>query len=249
MKFLVATLLFSALFIKCYCQNENYAIKFSPLTMMDPLSFPSVTVGCEMMLSKRFSIYNEAGIKFRKSEFEGSDTNFVDSYGFKIKIELRRYLLKKYLRKKYQNRNPGSLSGIYYAMNFFYNRDEHNQSLGYYHGRAPAVDNEDNLPDILPNRMKISLNDFGIKKNIYGFNLVTGMQKRLKGNFLIDIYAGIGIRWIKVKFINLKYDKKKDTLYNDSVDLTMEDIKLQRDLKSDMVSGNFTGGIRFCYRF
>ncbi len=99
--------------IHCIGQNAKTKLEFCPLCLIDEFSFPTIQAGLEFQLTKKLSLYNEIGIKYRKGYYETADTNFIGSKGFKIKTEVRYYIStpEEYSKK------------TYVAVNGFYNKD------------------------------------------------------------------------------------------------------------------------------
>jgi hypothetical protein len=216
--------------VSTFSQYEKQNIKFSPLTLVDDVSFPAIQIGYEKSLSERFSIFNEAGIRYRRSFLENADTSFINGSGFRIKSEVRYYLPKSFGYEEIKT----VLNGLYLAANIFYKRDSHNSSISYHPGRDSLLTAHD---------------DFAVKKDVVGVNLLIGMQRKLVNHFCYDIYVGLGYR---IRFINdsyLKYDPKIDGLIKpDGYDVKamMNDV----DIKSGTsYSPSFTMGLRLGYRF
>ena len=229
MKHTFITFLFALLMVNGYSQNEKVIFKFSPLALIDEVTFPTIQGGIELRLKNRISWYNEIGIKYRTGYYEGTDTSFINSYGVKLKSEVRYYLAKNFVDEN----NAGRLSGLYLGGNIFFNRDYHNSEIGYYFGK-------DNSAFVIDN--------FAVKKNIIGTNFIFGLQEPIRGNFLVDVYAGVGFRIRFIDNLNREYDSERDTL-DEPIDVTIQGIRNSIDLMNG-ISGtvNFTWGFRLCYK-
>ena len=231
------TFFFLLLGLHAVSQTNKVLIKLSPLPLIDEASFPTVQVGVEFMLSHKVSWYNEVGIKYRKSYYDYSDTNFLASKGFKIKSEMRYYF----------RQNSSTFSGRYVAANAFYIYDAHNAVTSYFYQKDSLMEKVDN---------------FGVRKNVFGINLLYGFQRSLSERFLFELFAGVGIRFRTVHTINKEYDKNRDNISGNPVDVTISGVRNEIDTNnssgfistnsnangSDPVTPNITFGIRFSYK-
>lgn len=109
MKFIIVLLLFF-LFLKSAAQKQNIRIKFCPAVLIDDISFSAIQGGLEFKLSDRLTLYNELGIKYRKSYIDNTDTSFIKLSGYKIKTEIRYYL---------QRMGKSMFDGFYCGANAF----------------------------------------------------------------------------------------------------------------------------------
>jgi hypothetical protein len=229
MKGILLILALTFILSKGYSQQEKFIIKFCPLSLVDEVTFPTIQGGLEAWLSKRYSWYNEIGIKYRRGYYESPDTSFLTSYGFKIKTEFRYYFPDKF---GFKNTN-GQMKGFYVGINAFYIRDCHNSWLDYYLNK----DNSNLISD-----------SFAVKKNVFGANYVIGVQETIWKNFLIDVYAGVGFRLRIIDNIHREYDPDRDTK-EEPVDVTIQGIRDNIDVMEGL-SGmiNLTFGFRLCYK-
>ena len=196
---------------------QHLSIKASLLSLVDEASFPTIQSGIEFKLSKKISWYNEVGVKYRKSYYEMADTNFVNPSGYKLKSEARYYLKK---------------NTIYIACNGFYTRDFHNTEARYYYSNDSA---------------DLRIDNFSVKKNVSGFNLITGKQCRSLSRFNFEMYAGLGVRFVSIHQNNLEIDQKRDVLRRNP-DLNIPDNRIGMDVKGGKsVLPNFSMGMRLCY--
>jgi len=216
--------------LNVYSQNDKFIIKFCPLPLIDDCSFPTIQGGFEMKLSNRLAWYSELGIKYRKSTYEGADTTFLKPYGIKVKSELRYCFAKQ--RKTNKNANSIVKFDKYIGTNVYYIRDCHNSEIGYFDKKDSTVFFSD---------------DLGVKKDIFGLNLIFGIQKQLVKHLLIDLYVGGGIRFVMMHNIHQEYDTNKDELIQGH-DITIDGMKKGLDSLQGFNSlPNLTFGIRFCY--
>jgi len=88
-------LFFYLLSLTAFSQQGKVSLSFCPLTLTGEISFPTIQGGVELGLSKKLAWYNELGVKYRSSNFEGADTSHVKSSGLKIKTEFRYYFTRK----------------------------------------------------------------------------------------------------------------------------------------------------------
>jgi len=118
----VLSFLFLTFYLSAFSQNQKPEIKLCPLCLVDEFSFPTIQGGIEFYLTKKLSLYNEIGVKYRKGYYETADTSFIGFGGFKIKTELRYYIATNDERSK----------NTYIALNGFFNRHTHNTETAYY---------------------------------------------------------------------------------------------------------------------
>ena len=191
------------------------------LSLVDEVSFPTIQSGIEFKLSKKISWYNEAGIKYRKSYYEMADTNFVASRGYKLKSEIRYYPQKN-------NHN------VYIAINCFYTKDLHNTAAGYYY----TGDSSD-----------YRIDNFSAKKVVRSFNFIAGKLYPARGRFNVEVYSGIGVRFVSIEHENIEVENKRDILRS-SPDLNIPDNRIWMDVKGGrFILPNFSLGVRLSYSF
>ena len=202
------------------CQSQNVSLKFSFLSLIDEPSFPTIQGGIEFKLSKKIGWYNEAGIKYRKSYYEMADTTFTSSRGLKLKTEIRYYLTPH--------------NGIYIGCNGFYTKDFHNTKAIYYYSNDSSM---------------LMVDNFAAEKIVRGFNLVIGKQYQKRTRIYLDLYAGLGVRFISIDQNNMEVDHDRDVLKR-SPDLNIPDNRIWMDVKGGRsVLPNFSMGTRICYSF
>jgi hypothetical protein len=229
MKRLPIIILFLASF-NAFSQPGTVTLRFCPLALVDDISFPTIQGGVEYGLSKKLAWYNEVGIKYKSSYYEGADTSYVKSSGFKIKTELRYY----YKRKTENENSKKSKTQLYFGVNLFYVKDWHDTEVPNYKNKDTSLYRIDNL---------------GVKKNIFGLNILSGIQLPIFKNLLFDTYAGFGIRFSYIDNVNQEYNPDKDEMLH-SVDFTV--IAAKNSIETDQgfhTKLNLTCGFRLCYRF
>jgi len=204
-------------------KNNKFLIKFCPLALIDAISFPTIQGGIEFKLSKNITWYNEIGIKYLKSYIDNKDSSFIKSGGFKLKTEIRYY---------FERENNLSFDGYYFALNAFFIKDHHNSEIGY---RADSATTR--------------IDAFGVRKNVYGVNLVFGQQSTVAKRFLVDLYCGLGIRYRSIRTNNEEYNKATDEIIS-PIDLNIPSMRLETDANGgNSIVPNLTMGIRICYKF
>ena len=229
LKKLLGILFLSLHFLVSNAQTDKVSIKFSPLALIDDVSMPTIQGGLEVKLSKRIHWYNEVGIKYRRCVNEFSDTDFVQSRGFKLKSEIRYYL--KGLNTGFVKQ---PVQGFYVAGNVFFINDYHNTKVNYF---------------ALKDSSNIKQDAFGVHKKIFGINALAGFQHPIYKNFLIDLYFGLGVRFRMVNTVDKVFNKDTDSL-EQTVDFSVLSIRDNVDAAGgNSVAPNITCGIRLCYRF
>ncbi len=155
-----------------YGQNNKLSITFCPLAAADFVSFQTIQGGIEYRFTPALSWYNEFGVEYKRSWIGLADTTILRPHGIKAKTELRYYF-------------PGSshrsiLSrGHYIALNAFLTSDTHNTDVHYLYNKD-TIRRED---------------AFGVRKKVWGLNLVYGRQQMMSKRFGWDLYLGLGIRF------------------------------------------------------
>lgn len=227
------TLILFLMFVSlgCYCQ-KNISLKFSPLALIDDLSFPTIQAGVEYIFSKNFSWYNEIGIKFRRSTYDKYwDTSFAASKGFKLKTELRYHLgTDPVIIFKNLFRNTAD---PYFAFNLFRTSDVLNNGIEYYYRGDTARKRTD---------------VFGADKKLYGFNFLFGKERSIGEHFALDTYIGAGVQFRNIKTNHQEFDPDLD-YWLKPIDINIPAILTESEVKQKHdATGNFTFGIRLCYR-
>lgn len=208
MKILIV-FLFGLSILDGYSQSEKVIVKFCPLALAD-VNMPTIEAGVEFKLLKNVTWYNEFGIKYIKNIVERYvDTSVVPSNGYKIKSEFRYYFMDKGIFR---------FEGAYFAANVFFIKDMYNRQIIYRHAGNQTT----------------NLNDFGVDKNVLGFNAVFGYQRSLAKKVFFDAYGGLGIRLRNIKTMHEEFNKNTDILLN-SIDPKLNNIGEKGD-----VNGGFS---------
>jgi hypothetical protein len=203
-------------------QNTGPVLKFNTLALIDDVSFPAIQAGLETKLSEKWSWFNEAGIKYRRSLSESSDTIFTGTGGFKLKSELRHYL-----------RNNVVPFGLYAGFNLFYTNDKHHTSVVYTRPNE-TIDRED---------------IFAVRKQVYGFNFLAGAQKLWRSGLVTDFYAGVGLRYRDYVVSHLEYNPRVDSVHSGpDYNFGAERINSEAEDRDGFMA-NFTIGLRMGFRF
>lgn len=212
-------------------QNEKVIVKFCPPALIDIVGFPTFQVGVEQRLSRHFSFYNEAGIELY--HFSKSDTNFIGSSGFKLKTELRYYFKKKHSRRNfYKTPAAYTMNGQYAAVNAFYVHNNFNKQISYF---------PDGGPDMKEDAM-------GIRKTVWGLNLLVGIQQHWGRKFVLDAYTGLGVRYRYITDINRQFIPDKDRV-STSIDPSIHEWLDGVDARGGYsMAPNFSLGFRIGYR-
>lgn len=204
------------------CPSQNNSIKLPLLSLVDEFSFPAIQIGIEFGISKKISWYNEGGIKYREGYYSMPDTNLIATGGFKLKSEIRYY--------KATIRNGG-----YVGVNGFYTKDSHHSIASYYYSGDSSDERIDN---------------FTVKKFVTGLNLVIGKIYPAGKKISLEIYSGVGIRFISILQNNKEFDLQRDTVYRGSPCFTIADVAYRKDITGgSSIAPNFSFGMRFSYHF
>ena len=209
-----------------YGQKGRYSIKVCPFTLIDDISFPTVQGGLEYLVSNRFSMYGELGVKYRKGLSENwVDSNYINSGGYKAKIEAR-YSLNR-------GKSLAEYGRFYIGANAFLTHETYNTSIWFY----PQKDSSFSVKDI-----------FGVNKTIYGINAVLGWQIPVTHGFNIDVYGGLGVRFRYVTTVNKEFNYDTDSL-SQSFEFGVRSIKDYVDSRAgSSCVPNFTMGCRLSFR-
>ncbi len=179
----------------------------------------------EFRLTKKLSWYNELGIKYRQSYYEqvDRDTNFIKSKGLKIKTEFRYY---------FRSIDKNKFTGRYVALNGFFINDHHNIEIDYYYQGDSSILRKD---------------AFGVKKKVFGINLIVGRQKPLTNRLALDLYCGLGIRLRNIVTVNKEFERYRDGLRG-PIDVNVYFTKQIVEAGAAHSAGlNISLGLRLCY--
>lgn len=211
-----------------FAQKERPIVKLAPLALIDEFGFPAVTGGIEFSLTPKISWYNEVGFRYRTGSYEKTDTSFVSPRGFKIKTEFRYYF------DTWFGNTPQRPHEYYIGVNFFYNKDSHNQDVSYYYQKDSSNTREDN---------------FGVTKIIWGANIIGGYQTHLSKRCTFEVYAGLGTRFRDITAVNKEFDNDRDDIHG-AVDMTIDGVRSNVEaIGGRSVSGTLTFGVRIGYQF
>jgi hypothetical protein len=156
-----------------YCQRPSPIIKsnikFSPLHLIN--SFPTIQLGYERNLPKKFSINLEAGHVVGNPESK----EYPNKRGKKFREEIRYYY-------KF---NPRKENAFYGAFDFFQNYLRFDES-----GTINLCDDLECL-----NSTKIELGPQKVKLNEKGFGIRMGVTE-FSGRFIFDFNWGVSFRWV-----------------------------------------------------
>lgn len=208
-------------------QEKNWAVKLNSTALADGFSFPSVQFGVERKINAAFSLQVEAGYQAYNLNRNNADTISVDNAGFRLTGEGRFYIFN-YLKKDKSQAHKSD--GLYTGIQVFYRKNSYNERLEYYRYEESTV--------------KI-LDDYGIKKEVYGINLTLGYQLPFK-NFILEPYTYIGVLDRKIKNFNRAYDEK---LGHDLFDDSHPFIRINDKEEESGTGMNFSFGLRVGYKF
>jgi hypothetical protein len=204
------------------CPSQSISIKLPLLSLVDEFSFPTIQSGIEFGISKKISWYNEAGIKYREGYYSMPDTNLTATGGFKLKSEIRYF--KHTVR-----------SGRYAGVNGFYTKDSHHTITPYYY-----------LGDSSDER----IDNFSVQKVVTGLNLVIGKIYPTRKKISIELYYGLGIRFISIRQNNKEFNLQRDTVYRGARCFTIADLAYRKDITGGRsIAPNFSFGMRLSYVF
>lgn len=223
------TIFLILLSISSNAQKLNYGIKFSPLCLADDVNFSAIQLGVECRLKNRLTMFNELGIKYRRSSFENRDTFFIPSKGFRYRLEFRYYFANSV-----DTGRLNSLTGFYVGANCAYAHNQFNYQITYQHN----TDTVNWKQDV-----------FGVKKTILIPNLMVGREMKILRSFYLDIYGGIGLRVRRISSVHKDYNSLNDKL-SLPIDLTIpgsQDFVNSEDKQTILF--NFTSGLRIGLRF
>lgn len=209
--------------VGCFAQQDKLLLKFSPLALVNEINFPAIQAGIECRLSNKLSWYNEAGIKYRQSYIEKTDTSFTSSGGFTLKTEIRYYL---------NNIETFRFDGYYFAANLFFTSERHNTAIEYH-----IIDSTTTMEDV-----------FAVKRKVLGIAFLAGHQKTLSRKWMIDVFAGLGCTYRSITTTDKEFNKKIHGL-NGPVDPNVSFMRNRRDaLAGNSFLPAVRAGIRLCFK-
>jgi hypothetical protein len=210
-----------------YGQTDKLSITLCPLAAADIFSFPTIQAGVEYRFTPKISWYNEFGVEYARSFIALPDSVVLRPHGIKVKTELRYYF------------HPGTAAGHsglsgqeYVAINGFLTSDTHNTEVLYHYKGDTST-----RTDV-----------FGVRKKVWGMNVVYGREQLIGKRFGLDWYVGAGIRLRYITTVGQQFNYKSDLLEG-PIDYN---IAFERE-KTDAAGGfsttaNLTAGIMLFYR-
>ena len=224
--------------LNAWSQKDKFNIKLNVPALFDMVNSPNIQVGIEARLSPRIGWFNELGVRYSNysSRYSPGDTSFLSPYGFKAKSEIRYYFQKiaSKINIKVGKKAPVSFTKAYYAAaNLFFIRDVHNNATSYYFNKDTS---------------QLRNDGYGVKKTIWGFNFIFGVQEPLGKRIFIDLYVGLGVRFRYITTTNIEYKPERDGLIG-SKDLSIVTVDAITEGKGGFsVAPNINLGGRLCYR-
>src|SRR5690606_25591884 len=157
MKIIFLSLFLSTINICCaqIPNNDTWILKIDPVQLIDGFSFPNLNIQLEKKVTPHFSVLATVG--YQLYSFKSTDTIFFKPKGIKLNLELR-YYLSKFYRSQEIRKHPGFFAGI----NGVYRKNQENSSRSY----SKSINSE----------FVEKVEEFGVKKLIYGGSLVFGYQ-------------------------------------------------------------------------
>jgi hypothetical protein len=180
MKRLWQIMVLMAICSKLYSQDYAFSLYTSPLSAVDYISHPMVSLGGEYIFLDRLGLAAEYGIKY-KDNYK-CDTLWEKSKGYTYRIELKYYDIHKFKKGSLRN---------YISLEYRYIKDNHNEVFTYHQDTSSVDDIKDN---------------YGVLKDIYIGNLKYGIIIGLGKRFYTDVYCGIGIRYRDVRNTHREYN-------------------------------------------
>lgn len=163
----------------------NGIIKFFPLSLLEPES--SVQIGCEIPITKDFALEGSLGhylfIPGLSIDFLNNKT-LTDLKGINTKLEFKWYCNENLFNPK--NALFNGDNGFYFAGQMMFKQVHSTYSYEAYQ----YYDHYE--------KSKITVKS-NVYKDVFVLNAKMGYQIRIYSNFIIDIYAGGGIRQKAIK--------------------------------------------------
>ncbi|WP_136668357.1 DUF3575 domain-containing protein [Flavobacterium sp. H122] len=210
--------------------EKKWIAKINATALIDGFSFPTIQFAVERKIKPYFSIQTEAGIQaysFRNN----ADTLSVDNSGFRLITEGRFYLFN-YLKK--DNTKKRKSDGLYTGIQAFYRKNNYNERFYYF----PDQNSYDN------NTNKI-IDDYGIKKEVYGINLCFGYQIPIN-NLILEPYLYIGALKRNIKNFDRTYNESLGHVEDDDIHGF---IRFNDEEKASGKGENIAFGLRIGYKF
>jgi hypothetical protein len=208
-----------------FAQNK-LSVTFCPLAAADFISFQTIQGGIEYRFTPALSWYNEFGVEYIRSFISLPDTTILRPHGIKAKTEIRYYFPGSGRRSVFSR-------GHYIALNAFLTSDTHNTDVHYLYNRDTSLPRED---------------AFGVRKKVWGLNLVYGRQQMIGKRFGLDLYLGLGLRFRYITTVGRQFDYNRDYLEM-PIDYNIPAERAQTEAKGGFsMAPNLTAGIRVFYR-
>jgi hypothetical protein len=202
-----------------HSQEYPFKLYTSPLLAVDFISRPMISLGGEYVISDKWGIAAEFGLKY-KNNYE-HDTTWIKSKGYTYRFELKYYDIHKFKKSNLRN---------YISLEYRYIKDNHTESFDY---------------DIDSLSVEHTTDYYGALENIFIGNIKYGLIIRLGKRFYTDVYCGLGIRYRDIKNTHREYntDLGHEPAYVDNL-FTGYGLDDNAGLKP-----NFSLGFKFGIRF
>ena len=208
--------------------SSRFSVHAYPLELVDAISRQMLTIGVEYKVTPRWAVVFGGGIKIREDYL--SDTTWIRSEGYALRAEAKRYFHMLLGRP-----------GFYAAAEYRWVRS--NGTTDLYYADTTLASDEELVTSFV-------VDAFGYLQDIQIANLKFG-KVITKKHFMMDVYAGIGIRWRSVTNTHLEFGNSPHHVLDQPRDpnLNYEDIKrsLGQFHTGAMINGSL--GLRIGWRF
>ncbi|MBN4081507.1 hypothetical protein JYU23_00095 [bacterium AH-315-C07] len=171
--------------------NSTVIVHFSPMGLIEPE--PVIKADLEVVLNKRISFQQEIGQFLANGRWIDRDNQSVS--GFITKSEI-----KIFLDDINDSGIPGY--GLYISGQAFYKFHQLTSTFTY------------NKYDNVTGNSKEVYSEANTEKVVYGFHGKIGFQKIFKNGFVLDSYAGAGLRFKNEKYTSTYDEPEYDDSYN-----------------------------------
>jgi Protein of unknown function (DUF3575) len=184
-------------------KEKKWIVKTNILSLVDAFSFPTIQLGLERTLTKNLSVNVESGIQLYSFNFpkNKTDTLSIKNGGFKFNIEARYYLNNS--NKVNYKKNWNS----FIAIQAFYRGNNYGSIVNY--SIDPNYDKPYNYNQNNNIIVPKLVDEFEVKKSIYGINILVGNQINLIKNVIVEPYFGIGVMDRQVRNFNRSFKNNK----------------------------------------
>ena len=210
-------LLSSSLYAQVDSSQKGWAATLTPAFI--PISQPGLGIqpGVEYRFNDRFSLLAEITIPVNKKN--SKDSLELNKQYLRYKMEIRYSLLTKSKRGHYYTGLQVSSSQRKFTnMGGFYYDERHTDSVYYYD--------------------KASINSPVTTVSVQFGSIIT------KGRFAVDVFAGIGTRFIHTTISNIENPVRSVIMSSDGLNLTAS-----YSYEGNITMFHFSGGIRFMWHF